>query len=145
MQSTELKKIDLIFIIEDNELYAKSLRTFIQARFSNIKEIKLFRIGELCLMELHRNPSIVIVDYFLNSKYEEAHNGLEIIKRIKEQKPLTKIIVLSAQEKYDVILEAIKKYDCNYVQKDKDSFQQIEKLIKEFLTQKGAQVLEPWP
>jgi len=121
-----------IFIVEDNEIYAKSLQIFIQSRFPKIKEIIIFKIGETCLMELHRNPSIVIMDYFLNSKYEEADNGLEIIKRIKTQKPQTNIIVLSAQEKFDVVIEAIKQYDCNYVQKDQEAFNKVEQLIKNF-------------
>lgn len=143
MTESNLKSTNPIFIVEDNEAYAKSLQTFIRSRFPGVKDVKIFRIGELSLMELHRNPSVVIVDYFLNSKYEEAHNGLEIIKKIKAEKPLTNIIVLSAQEKFDVILDAIKKYDCSYVQKDKDSFQHVEQLIKEFLSKKTA-VLDPW-
>ena len=119
-----------IFIVEDNEMYAKSLQGFLQVCFPNIKEIKIFRIGEMCLMEMHSEPYIVIMDYFLNSKYEEAHNGLEIIKRIKAQKPKTNIIVLSVQTDINIILEAIEQYDCIYVQKDKDAFNKIEQSIK---------------
>ena len=144
MPESNLKNTNPIFIVEDNEVYARTLQSFIKSRFPNVKEVKIFRIGELSLMELHRNPSIVIVDYFLNSKYEEAHNGLEIIKNIKVQKPLTHIIVLSAQEKFNVMLEAIKKYDCSYVQKDKDAFQHVEKLIEDILSKKTVQTLDPW-
>lgn len=130
--------------MEDNEVYAKSLQAFIEAHFPEIKEVRTFRIGEMCLMELHRNPGMIIMDYFLNSKYEEAHNGLEIIKRIKSEKPQTSIIVLSAQGKFDVITAAIKQYDCSYVQKDKNSFQSVELLIREFLNQKKSATLQPW-
>jgi|ERR1035437_3222021 DNA-binding NarL/FixJ family response regulator len=132
----------IIFIVDDNEVYAKSLQTFIQIHFPKIKEIKIFRIGEMCLMELDRNPSIVIMDYFLNSKYEEADNGLEIIKRIKAQKPQTNIIVLSVQEKVNVILEAIKQYDCIYVQKDQDAFNKVEQSIKEIFNRENLPILE---
>jgi len=119
-----------IFIVEDNEVYAKSLQTFIQIRFPDIKEIKIFEIGEMCLMELHRDPFIVIMDYFLNSKYEEAQNGLEIIKHIKSQKPQTNIILLSTQEEFNVASDAIKQYDCIYVQKNKEAFNKLEQFIK---------------
>ena len=122
--------VGVVFIVEDNEVYAKSLQTFIQSRFPDLKEIKTFRIGEMCLLELYRKPSIVIMDYFLNSKYPEADNGLEIIKRIKEQLPQINIIVLSVQKNFDVISEAIKEYDCSYVQKDQDAFYNVEKFIK---------------
>ncbi len=129
---------EIIFIVEDNDVYAKSLRTFLQIRFPKMKEIKVFRIGEMCLMELHRNPTIVIMDYYLNSQYEEADNGLEIIKRIKKIKPKTNIIVLSAQEKFNVALEVIKEQDCIYVKKDQDSFCKVEQLIKDIINGQTA-------
>lgn len=120
----------ILFIVEDNEVYAKSLQTFIQIRFPEIPEIKIFSIGEMCLLELHRNPNIIIMDYFLNSKYDSADNGLEIIKRIKAEKPQTNIILLSIQEKLNVAVEAIENFDCMYVQKDQEAFNKVEQFIK---------------
>ena len=133
-----------IFIVEDNDVYAKSLQIFIKNCFPNIKEIKIFRIGELCLLELNHNPNIVIMDYFLNSKYEEAQNGLEIIKRIKAQKPKTNIIVVSAQKDFNVVLEAIREYDCLYVQKDDEALNKIELFIKEILKSEHTQAYKQW-
>ena len=127
----------IIFIVEDNEVYAKSLQGFLITHFRGIK-IKIFSVGEACLEKLHRNPDVVIMDYFLNSKYEAALNGLEIIKRIKVQNPQTNIIVLSAQEDFKVVLDAIKQYGCFYVQKDKDAFHNVEQLIKNFNYKKIA-------
>jgi DNA-binding NarL/FixJ family response regulator len=69
------------------------------------------------------------MDYFLNSKYPEANNGLEIIKQIKEQKPKTNIILLSSQEDFNIVIDAIKKYGCLYVQKDQQAFNKIEQII----------------
>jgi len=137
---TDPNKI-IIFIVEDNEVYARTLQGFLQTRFPNVKEIKIFRIGELCLLELNRNPNIVIMDYFLNSKYKDANNGLEIISRIKTQKPQTNIIVLSAQEKFDVAIEAMNHYNCSYVQKDQEAFNKVEQLIKEFADRENTSVL----
>jgi DNA-binding NarL/FixJ family response regulator len=125
-------------------MYGKALKAFIHNSFPDIKEIKIFPIGEMSLMELQMNPSVIIIDYFLNSKYAEAHNGLEITKQIKNQKPNINIIVLTAQESPGVILEAIRDYDCRYVQKDKDSFRHVEQLIKEFLANKNSATLDPW-
>jgi DNA-binding NarL/FixJ family response regulator len=131
-----------IFIVEDNELYAKTLQTFIYNSFPNIQEINIFNIGEMCLMEMHRNPTIVIMDYFLNSQYEQADNGLEIIKRIKIQKPQTNIIVLSAQENFQVVLDAIKQYDCIYVQKNDEAFTKVKQFIKEIFNRKKPASIE---
>ena len=120
-----------VFLVEDNTVYAKSLQGFLLTHFPDMK-IKLFPVGETCLMKMHLNPDVVIMDYFLNSKYGEAQNGLEIIKRIKEQNSQTNIVVLSAQDNYTVVLDAIKQYGCFYVQKDEGAFNKVQQLIKNF-------------
>lgn len=127
----------IIFIVEDNEIYAKSLQTFIHENFNEIEKIKIYPIGEMCIMELERNPNIIIVDYFLNSKYAEANNGLEIIKRIKLLKPNTNIIILSSQDSLEIVSETITQYDCNYISKDEDAFNKIKLTIKEILGYKN--------
>ncbi len=129
-----------VFIIEDNNIYAKSLQGFLLTHFPDIK-IKLFPVGETCLMKMHLNPDVVITDYFLNSRYGEAQNGLEIIERIKKNNPQTNIVLLSAQDNYTVVLDAIKQYGCFYVQKDEDAFNKVQQLIKNFEYKNNA-VLE---
>ena len=72
----------------------------------------------------------MIMDYFLNSRYGEAQNGLEIIERIKKTKPTNKYCVLSAQDNYTVVLDAIKQYGCFYVQKDEVRLIKYSSLLK---------------
>ena len=124
-------KTKIIFIVEDNPAYAKTLEAFLKNKFTDVEEIKIFPVGEVCLMEIHRNPTVVIMDYFLDTKYADAETGLEIIKKIKAQKPQTNIIILSSQRELDVTHEAVRKYDCNYVTKDEKAFSKVEELIRE--------------
>jgi DNA-binding NarL/FixJ family response regulator len=121
----------IVFIVEDNATYAKILKKFLINRFPNAT-VKIFETGEMCLLEIHRNPNVIIMDYFLNAKYKEALNGLEIVKRIKAHNPETNIIVLSVQDKYSVIVKAIVQYKCYYVQKDNEAFDKIEKIFYDF-------------
>ncbi len=130
----------IIFIIDDNEEYAKSLEAFIQNRFSDIKEIKRFRIGEMCLLELRHEPCIIIMNYFIKSEYNKMQNGFKIIKHIRMLKPHTKIIVLSGQEKFNTVVKAIKNDNCNYVQKDQKAFNKIEQLINNFFNHRKRYV-----
>ena len=133
----------IIFIVEDNDVYAKSLQTFLKKHFPEIKEIMIFSIGEVCLTEMYRKPIIVIVDYFLNSKFVSAYNGIEIIKRIKAQIPQTEIIVLSSHEQATVISAEIERYNCSYLQKDADAFSNIEHLVKKIIKNKKSPTLAP--
>ncbi len=124
-------KTKIVYIVEDNIIYAKTLESFLKTRFPNIKETKIFPVGEVCLTEMHHNPEIVIIDYFLDTKYPDAITGLETIKRIKAVKPETNIIVLSAQKEVDVIYDAVKTFGCSYVKKDEQSFDKLEHIIRE--------------
>ena len=127
---SKLPKSKIIFIVEDNPAYAKTLEAFIKTSFPDTKEIKIFPEGETCLMELHRNPDVIIIDYFLDAKYYDAETGLEIIKKIRAQKPEMNIIVLSHQKNIDIVLEAVKTYHCSYIKKDEQAFDRVEEIIK---------------
>lgn len=124
-------KTKIIFIVEDNPAYAKTLELYLKDKFPDAVEIKIFPVGEVCLMEIHRNPTVIIIDYFLDAKYRDAETGLEIVKKIKGQKPKTNIIILSSQQELDVTLEAVKKYACSYVNKDEHAFSKVEELIRQ--------------
>jgi len=124
-------KSDIIFIVEDNTAYARTLETYIKSSFPTIKEVKLFPVGETCLMELHRKPDLVIIDYFLDAKYGDAATGLDIIKEIRTKDPELNILVLSSQNEIGVVVEAIKTYKCSYVKKDELAFERVEEIIKD--------------
>ena len=128
-KSKEQEKTGLVFIVEDNKPYAETLKVFLNSEVPAIKEIKIFPVGETCLLELKKNPDIIIVDYFLDSKYYDAETGLEIVKQIRSEKPEVNIIVLSSQEDIDVVLEIVKKYNCSYVKKDADAFEKVGEIV----------------
>lgn len=130
-KAKEQEKTGLVFIVEDNKPYAETLKVFLGAEVPAIQEMKLFPVGETCLLELKKNPDIIIIDYFLDSKYFDAETGLEIIKQIRAEKPEVNIIVLSSQEDIDVVLEMVKKYNCSYVKKDAEAFEKVGEIVAE--------------
>ena len=127
-------KSGLVFIVEDNPAYANTLEIFIKSTFPAVKEVKVFAVGETCLLELNKNPDVIIVDYFLDTKYYDAETGLETIKKIRIQKPEMNIIVLSSQKDVDVALESVKKYHCSYVKKDEQAFGRVEEIMNEIFS-----------
>ncbi|MCD6065460.1 MAG: response regulator receiver protein [Bacteroidetes bacterium] len=121
----------IVFIVEDNAAYAKMLDFYIRAHFPSIKQVKIFPVGETCLPELGQNPDLIIIDYFLNSRYPDAETGLQIIQQIRQQKPELNIIVLSGQSDVQVVIDAVKKYQCSYVKKDDEAFGRIGDIMEE--------------
>ncbi len=130
-KSLERKTIKKIFIIDDNELYAKTLRSYLSLRFLEIQSIKIFRVGELGLLELNKEPDIIILDFILNTKYTNAGNGFDIITKIKRKKPKTNVILLSALEARSSSILSVKNYYSGYVYKNQDAFENIKSIIKD--------------
>ena len=118
----------IIFIVEDNHLYALALQGFLSIRFPNL-EIKIFADGESCLASLHLNPFIIIMDYLLNTEHKDAATGLATIKQIKLGNPHANIILLSAKTELDVFIKALSVYGCIYIRKDDGPFEKIEHYI----------------
>ncbi|HLG03961.1 MAG TPA: response regulator [Bacteroidia bacterium] len=131
---SENPKTGIVYIIEDNAVYGKALESFIKSSFPETREVKVFPVGETCLLELNRNPDFIITDYFLDTKYFDAATGLDIIKTVREHNDKMNIIVLSAQKEIDVVLEAVKTYHCSYIKKDEHAFDRVAEILKEAST-----------
>ncbi len=108
-------KQKLIFLVDDDPI----INLLVMKRFaSEGLLLESFRYGEDCLKEIHRDPDLIILDYYFVSDNQEVMNGMEVFNRIKELKPHTPVIILSGQEKGEVVLELARKGIDAYVIKD---------------------------
>ncbi|HWY33981.1 MAG TPA: response regulator [Nitrosopumilaceae archaeon] len=124
------EKLPNIFLVDDNKIYLDTLEHSLKQKLKNRVDLKTFSTGEECLKELKLNPpSIVILDYYLNSVSKNAADGLKILESIKMQKSDAQVIMLSSQEKLDVAASSIKLGAFDYVIKNESSFFRITNLV----------------
>lgn len=120
-----------IFIVDDDEMLATALEDYLTRKTPH--RISVFQTGEDCLARIAESPeskpSIVVLDYYLNSVSREAANGMEILKALKKQCPRAHVIMLSGQERYGVALQSIQKGAEQYVLKGRDAFDEIVSMI----------------
>jgi two-component system, OmpR family, response regulator len=110
-----MDKQKLIFLVDDDPI----INLLIMKRFTSEGFLlDSFRYGEDCLKEIHRDPDLIILDYYFVSDNQEVMNGMEVFNRIKELKPHTPVIILSGQEKGEVVLELARKGINAYIIKD---------------------------
>ncbi len=79
----------VIFLVDDDPLFLKALEHSISSSLSSTK-IYTFQTGEASLQQMHLKPSIIILDYYLNSGLPYAWNGLDILKQVKKLSSKTK-------------------------------------------------------
>jgi two-component system OmpR family response regulator len=105
----------LIFIVDDDPF----INTLVVNRFtSEGYRIEAFENGDDCLKALIKKPDLIILDYLFVSDNKELMNGMEVFDKIKKARPETPVIMLSGQDKGEIVLELARKGIDDYVIKD---------------------------
>ena len=117
-----------VFVIEDNKLYLQLLLDYFKR---NPKlEFTAFSSGKDCIDQLVLQPDIIIIDYFLESKYQDTgKNSLDVLQKITELDPTIPIIVLSAKENIQIAVDSLQYGAYDYVVKNENAFMRLENAI----------------
>ncbi|HTQ29122.1 MAG TPA: response regulator [Puia sp.] len=120
METTQQPRI---FVVEDNLLYQQLIGKELES-LSN--EIYYYTTGEACLQDLHKQPSIVVLDYNLDGEI----NGLDTLQEIRKFNPEIYVILFSSQKNLQT-RENIDQYGSfNYLEKRGQSFRLLRQMIK---------------
>ncbi|OFY57784.1 MAG: hypothetical protein A2V50_03460 [Bacteroidetes bacterium RBG_19FT_COMBO_42_10] len=118
----------LIFIVDDDPF----INTLVVRRLTSDKyKLEAFETGEDCLDAMHKNPDLVILDYLFVKEDREFMNGMQVLDRIKELKPNTPVIMLSGQDKGEIVLELARKGIDDYIIKDNNLIDNLNTAIHE--------------
>jgi two-component system OmpR family response regulator len=126
-----------VFLVDDNELFLKTLESSLSERFNSEIEIRSFVTGEVCLKEMQQDPNaaadIVILDYHLNTEIASALNGLDVLKKIKKENNKTIVIMLSAEDKLHIAMDCISNGAFEFVLKSETAFIRTQNIMKNSL------------
>ena len=118
----------LIFIVDDDQF----INTLIMKRFTaEGYKVEAFTYGEECIKALSKNPDAIILDYYFISNDQKVMNGMEVLDKIKELKPDTPVIMLSGQEKGEIVLELARKGIDDYIIKDNNLIENLKSALNE--------------
>ena len=99
----------LLYIVDDDELFRGALKL----SFENTYDLDLFDSAEAALEALsERPPDLVLLDLGL-----PGLSGIEALKIIKERRPETLVVVITAYEDPDKIISAMKSGAYDYILK----------------------------
>jgi DNA-binding NtrC family response regulator len=123
----------LIFVVEDNRVYNKLICSYLKS--NNFTNVMPFYSGEEAINNLYRNPDIIIQDFLL-----DGMNGIDVLKKAKEQDGNIEFIFLSGQDNIDVAINTMKYGAYDYIVKDQmalkkmvnkiNKIQSVNKLVK---------------
>lgn len=103
-----------IFVVEDDQAYTKFIKYVLG--LNPDYEIEFFTTGKDCINNLHKNPSVITLDYSLPDM-----PGQQVLEQIKSYDPSIVVIIVSAQEKIATAVELLKSGAFDYITKDQDT------------------------
>lgn len=119
----------LIFIVDDDPF----INTLVVKRLSSEGyDVDAFGNGEDCLKAIDRKPDLIILDYFFINGNVELMNGMEVFDRIKKAQPDIPVIMLSGQDKGEIVLELARKGIDDYVIKDNNLIENLNVAIADY-------------
>ncbi|MGP8215247.1 MAG: response regulator [Bacteroidia bacterium] len=133
----EAKNKISVFLVDDNEVFLKTLIFFLNEQFKSEIQIESFSTGEDCLKKIQQNPEaatdIVILDYHLNTESNNAMNGIDILKKIKNINSKIIVVMLSAEDKLKIATDCITNGAYEYVVKSETAFIRTQNILKNSL------------
>jgi len=118
----------LIFVVDDDPF----INMLVVKRFaSDVYRLEAYGSGEECIRSLNKKPDLIILDYYFINNDHKVMNGMEVFDRIKELKPYTPVIMLSGQEKGEIVLDLARKGINDYVIKDQNLIDNLDVAIGE--------------
>ena len=128
-----MNKQKLVFIVDDDPF----INMLVVKRFkAEGYSLEAFTYGEDCLKALVKNPDLIILDYFFVNDEKEVMNGMEVFDKIKDVMPDIPVIMLSGQDKGEIVLELARKGIDDYVIKDNNLIDNLHIAIKDIFERK---------
>jgi len=125
----ELNRIwmdSIIFVVDDDKLFAEVLKR--KLIIKGFKQVYTFNSASDFLREINIKPDLVFLDYDLGDL-----TGIEVLLKVKKQSPFTEVIMVSAQEKQKIIVEAKKLGVIKYICKGMQTMnQEIDEALQNF-------------
>ena len=126
----ETNKPFTIFIVEDNEMFAESLRVSLEMQGYSVHA---FRSGEHMISFWEDDPDIILLDYFIESEHGVAMNGDKILRFIRRISKSLPIIMLTSNTDIGQATALLKEGAIDFIVKDEDLLTNLQKTLNQVL------------
>lgn len=120
------KELPKIFIIEDSKTFLQMLKLKLKSLYKKTAIIKGFTESSTFLDEVSEGVDVIIMDLYLDDDSEV--DGLDLLKKIKEQMDDTFVLVLTNEEDVEIAKKCFALGANSYMVKSAES---IDKIIDE--------------
>lgn len=117
-----MNKKELIFVVDDDPVYAEMLKTYLEA--NGYLNVEIHLSGKSCLNNIFKKPSLILLDYFL-----EDSKGIDVLIEVVSFDANLPVIFLSGQESVQTAIDTLKYGAFDYVAKNDQTFDRLTAVI----------------
>jgi len=117
------KFLNKVFVIEDDLIFGKVLQRALEQEDNY--DVHVFQNGKDFFDNIHLNPDIVSIDYNLPDM-----NGLDILKQVRRYNEDISTVILSGQDKVEVVVEAYTNGANSYIIKNTNAVVELTNVVK---------------
>lgn len=118
----------LIYIIDDDRVFSKSISYQLTKNLSTNIKVKMFSSFDEFLLNAHHKPDIVILDYYL--KNTNSIDGLILLQKIKQVLKNTEVVILAGESSVDMAMQTIKNGAYDFIRKNDSVFLRVKHTIE---------------
>ena len=122
------KQAFLIYIIDDDMVFSKSISYQLSKNLSNPIKIKVFASFDEFLLNTQQKPDVIILDYYLKNK--DSLDGLILLQKIKQVLNDTEVVILAGESSIDLALTTIKNGAYDFIRKNDSVFLRVKHTIE---------------
>lgn len=120
-----------IFVVDDSLIYTEILAQELNV-LDNI-QITTFNSAEECLKNIHKNPNLIILDFYLDGENPNNMTGHEALNHLQKIESCPDVIFVSS-EKNEALLEEYKNFrNVDFLLKTNKGTEQIVQKVKQIL------------
>ena len=122
----ETNKPSTIFIVEDNEMFAETMRVSLE-KMGYI--VHAFSSGEHMISFWEEDPDIILLDYFIESAHGVAMNGDKVLRFIRRISKSLPVIILTSNTDISEATALLKQGAIDFIVKDEELHANLQKTL----------------
>lgn len=106
----------LIFFVDDDKMILNLLEYTFQSRQDY--DVVCYQTGEECLENLHKKPSLIVLDHILAGSGDNTLNGMDTLIEIRKINQEIPVVILTGQGDDELLSEFMDRGANRYLTKD---------------------------
>ncbi len=129
-----------IFLVDDDMKHLLLLKDHLEGKLNYNLTVETFKSGEEVLPRIGENPDLVILDYYLDSDDENTDNGITVLQKIKKKNPTVPVIMMSQQDKVNVVVECFDFGAKDYIAKNETAYARGQIVTRNIIQDKAKEI-----